>query len=141
MHAFRFLDADGGSHYVRYTFLPVTEQPRLSLQSARSRGRDYLQQGIGERVEREPVRFTLELQIAGPGDRTDDPSSEWPRERRRVAAGTLELDGLETESETRGDVLVFDPTRVADGIELSDDPVLRFRHEAYSESIARRMRA
>ena len=35
-------------------------------------------------------------------------------------------------------MLVFDPTRVTDGIELSDDPVLRFRHDAYAESIARR---
>ncbi len=26
-------------------------------------------------------------------------------------------------------MLVFDPTRVIDGIELSDDPVLRFRHD------------
>ena len=35
-------------------------------------------------------------------------------------------------------MLVFDPTRVTDGIELSDDPVLRFRPGAYSESVARR---
>jgi catalase len=31
-----------------------------------------------------------------------------------------------------------DPTRVTDGIELSADPVLRFRPEAYSESVNRR---
>ena len=53
-------------------------------------------------------------------------------------AGTLEITGLETERETGGDVLVFDPTRVTDGIELSDDPVLRFRPQAYSASVARR---
>jgi len=35
-------------------------------------------------------------------------------------------------------VLVFDPSRVTDGIEGSEDPVLRFRPEAYSESIKRR---
>jgi catalase len=33
---------------------------------------------------------------------------------------------------------VFDPTRVVDGIELPDDPVLHFRRSAYSESIVRR---
>ena len=33
---------------------------------------------------------------------------------------------------------VFDPSRVTDGIECSDDPVLRFRPRAYSESIRRR---
>ena len=56
----------------------------------------------------------------------------------RGAAGVLELTGQETGRETGGDVLVFDPTRVTDGIECSDDPVLLFRPKAYSESVARR---
>jgi catalase len=50
----------------------------------------------------------------------------------------LEITALETERETGGDVLVFDPGRVTDGIELSGDPVLRFRPKAYSDSVARR---
>ena len=57
---------------------------------------------------------------------------------RRSTAGTLELTELDTERETGDDVLVFDPTRVTDGIELSDDPILRFRRDAYSVSIERR---
>jgi catalase len=83
----------------------------------------------------------LELQIAEPGDKVDDPASVWPKSRRRVSAGTLEITGLETERETGGDVLVFDPGRVVDGIELSDDPVLRYRPAAYSDSVARRTEA
>ena len=35
---------------------------------------------------------------------------------------------------------VFDPTRVVDGIELSDDPILRYRPSAYTESVSRRMK-
>ena len=35
-------------------------------------------------------------------------------------------------------MLVFDPVRVVDGIELSDDPILRFRPDAYAESVQRR---
>jgi catalase len=58
-----------------------------------------------------------------------------------VIAGTLELTGLDTERETGTDVLVFDPVRVTEGIELSDDPILRFRERAYSASVARRMPA
>jgi catalase len=138
LHAYRFIDPDGGSRYVRYTFIPEAGDTRIGGREAKARGPDYLQEDIRERVERGPVRFTLELQIAAPGDPVNDPSAAWPRERQRVNAGTLELTGLETERETDGDVLVFDPTRVTDGIELSDDPVLRYRQQAYSESVARR---
>ena len=35
-------------------------------------------------------------------------------------------------------MLVFDPTRVVDGIELSEDPILRFRRHAYAVSVERR---
>ena len=81
----------------------------------------------------------MELQVAGPGDKVDDPSAVWPDERERVNAGTLELTELETGRETGGDVLVFDPTRVTDGIELSDDPILNYRPPAYSVSVERRI--
>lgn len=138
IHAFRFLEADGGARYVRYTFVPDAGDQRISLREARRRGRDYLQREIRERLARGPIRFTLELQIALPGDSVDDPSAVWPSDRERVRAGTLVLTELETGRETGSDVLVFDPTRVTDGIELSDDPVLRFRQHAYTESVARR---
>jgi len=138
IHAFRWLDADGGSRFVRYTLLPETEEPRLRPRAARARGRDYLRTEIAERVHRGPVRFTLEVQIAESGDRTDDPTTAWPSSRRRVRVGTFEITALETERETGGDILVFDPTRVVDGIELSDDQVLHFREQAYSESVKRR---
>jgi len=141
IHAYRFLDAEGGSRYVRYTLVPEAADVRLSTRAARRHGRDYLQEEIRERVAGGPARFTLELQIAAPGDNVDDPASVWPGDRQRVRAGTLELTGLEAERETGGDVLVFDPTRVIDGIELPNDPVLRFRAAAYSDSVAHRMPA
>jgi len=138
VHAYRFVDAGGDGRYVRYTWLPENEEPRLNPVQARRLGRDYLNQEIRARVARGPIRFTLQLQLAEAGDPVDDPHARWPGERRRVNAGTLEITALETERETDGDVLVFDPSRVTRGIELSDDPVLRFRPSAYSESVARR---
>jgi catalase len=139
VHAYRFLDADGGSRYVRYTIVPEISAPALSAREAKRRGRDYLQQEIRQRVRNATVRFTLELQIAASGDAVNDPASVWPKDRRRVTAGTLEISALETERETGNDVLVFDPTRVVDGIECSEDPVLKFRRRAYSDSVARRI--
>jgi catalase len=138
VHAYRWIDLEGNSRYVRYTLLPDAAERSLAPWQARRRGRDYLQEEIRARLTRGPVRFQLELQIAAPGDPVEDPTATWPKERETVLAGTLELTGLETERETHGDVLVFDPVRVTDGIELSDDPVLRFREHAYSASVARR---
>jgi catalase len=138
VHAYKWIDADGGERYVRYHWLPETEEPPLSQEEAKSRGRDYLQEEIAERLGRGAVRFTLELTIAAPGDKVDDPSAVWPDEREKVAAGTLELTELETDREKGDDVLVFDPVRVTDGIELSDDPILRYRSPAYSVSVEQR---
>jgi catalase len=132
LHAFKWIGADGSERFVRYTWRPQQGG------GERRRDPDYLQTELRERLQGGPIRFTLEVQVAQPGDPVDDPSAAWPASRRRVDVGTLEVTGLELERETGGDVLVFDPTRVVDGIELSDDPVLRFRSAAYSASVARR---
>jgi catalase len=139
LHAYKWLDADGGERWVRYHWVPEAGEASLKKDEAEERGPDYLQDEIRDRLAREPVRFTLEVQMAGDGDKVHDPTAVWPEDRERVAVGTLEVTGLETERETGGDVVVFDPGRVTDGIELSDDPILRFRSPAYSVSVERRM--
>ncbi len=141
VHAYRFVDAEGRSRYVRYTLVPELPVSHLAPWAARRLGRDYLQEDIRRRVADGSVRFTVELQVALPGDEVDDPYVQWPKDRERVTAGTIELTGLDTDRESGDDILVFDPTRVVDGIELSDDPVLRFRPEAYSGSVAARTHA
>jgi hypothetical protein len=114
------------------------QEPYIGWRAARRRGRDYLREELREQSAAGPVRLTLEGQIGGPGDPVDDPSREWPAWRRRVTVGTFEITGPEMEREQGRDVLVFDPTRVTPGIELSDDPVRRFRSPAYRESVGRR---
>jgi catalase len=139
LHAFRWVDASGNARHVRYSWLPVEGEATISSEEARSRPPDYLQRDLVERLSSgSPIRFTLELQIAADGDPVDDPRLEWPQDRERVVAGNLELTELDTHRERDGDVLVFDPTRVTDGIELTDDPILRFRPAAYSVSVERR---
>ena len=135
VHAYGLLNATDDCRYVRYTLVPEAGAHRLRPLSARRKGRDYLEEEIRARLQRAPVRFTLSLQLAAAGDPTDDPSRYWAADRERVDAGKLELTGLDTERETGDDVLVFDPTRVTDGIELSGDPVLRYRADAYAASV------
>lgn len=138
IHAFRWIAADGAERWVRYSFRPDAGEAGLSDEQARERGADYLQSEIRERLESGPVEFTLEVSIAEDGDDPDDPTEPWPDDRRRVTVGTLTIDGLDDSRERDGDVLVFDPTRVTDGIELSGDEILRIRPEAYAVSVERR---
>jgi catalase len=135
IHSFRWTGPGGAPRWVRYRFEPEAGKRSLSGEEARARGRDYLQEDLLARGE---IAFRLVVVIAEEGDAVDDPTVAWPDERERVEVGRLVLDGPETEREREGDILVFDPTRVTDGIELSDDPILLFRPRAYSVSVERR---
>jgi catalase len=138
IHAFRWVSADGAARSVRFSWEPEAGEATLSPEEARERGRDYLREEIRERVAREPVTFRLVVRIAEEGDPIDDPTAAWPEERERVEVGRLEVTRPDSDRERDGDVLVFDPTRVTDGIELSGDPILSFRPRAYSVSVERR---
>ena len=73
-----------------------------------------------------------------PDDAVDDPTAVWPEGRTRVRIARLEVTGLAFDRERDGDILVFDPIRVTDGVELSGDKLLQARSDAYAESVLRR---
>jgi catalase len=135
IHSYRWVDGGGGSRFVRYRWEPEAGEQTLSPEDAKALGRDYLQEEILARGE---SAFRLQVIVATEEDAVDDPTVAWPEEREHVEVGRLVLDGPEPERERDGAVLVFDPTRVTDGIELSDDAILRFRGPAYSVSVERR---
>jgi catalase len=135
IHSFRWTAPDGTERWVRYRFEPEEGERTLPGEEAKSRGRDYLQEDV---LARDSTAFRMVVVIATDEDAIDDPTAAWPDERERVEVGRLELTGPETEREQGGDILVFDPTRVTDGIDLSDDQILRFRPRAYSASVTRR---
>ena len=137
IHSYRWTGPDGRSRWVRYRLEPEAGESTLAPEQAKARGRDYLQEEV---VARGESAFRLSVVIAGEADAVHDPTLAWPDERERVDAGRLLLTGPETERERDGDVLVFDPTRVTEGIELSDDAILRFRPRAYAVSVERRIR-
>jgi catalase len=138
IHAFKWVNADGEEQYVRYTWLPEAGDQTISQGKAKEAGADYLQEEMRERLSRGPARFMLQLQLAAEGDETDDPRKNWPDDRPKVIAGTLEITELDPIPEQGGDIVVFDPMRLTDGIEPSDDPILAYRPRAYSVSAERR---
>ncbi|MBA2505163.1 MAG: catalase family peroxidase [Thermoleophilaceae bacterium] len=138
IHAFRWIGAGGAETLVRYRWEPEAGIGSIAEEESRGRSRDYLGEELLERVAAAPVAFTLHVQIGEEGDPADDPTAAWPDERESREVGRLELTGADTARERDGDVLVFDPTRLTAGIELTGDQIVRARSHAYSVSVERR---
>jgi catalase len=134
LHAYRWVDAHAGHRFVRYHWLPQAGEQFLSSSAARTYSADFLTDEMKSRLAAGPVRFDLQVQIAGAKDSTTDPSAPWAS-TDTIAAGTLEITEPDSDRESSGHIVVFDPMRVTDGIEPSDDPVLHFRSHAYSVSV------
>jgi catalase len=138
IHAYGWLDAEGNRTWVRYTFRPVaTEADRLPQQPT---GPDRLSQEMAARLARGPVTHEVWVQVAGEGHDPHSAVSVWSG-ARELLAGRIEVTAEVPDPEGgpgTSTPTVFDPTRVVDGIELSDDPILRYREGAYTESVSRR---
>ena len=134
LHAFRWVAADGSARFVRYHLLPLAGEQVVPPDVAKTKGANFLVEEFDQRLAAQPVRFDFQVQVAADGDSTVDPSKPW-HSTRTVTVGSLEITGIDTEREHGGDIVVFDPMRVTDGIEPSGDPVLRFRTLAYSASV------
>lgn len=138
-HAFKLIDADGAGTWVRYRWRPEAGEQRLPDDEARERGRDYLSAELAERLRDAPAAFDLLFQLAAQGDPLDDPTTVWPDDRELVVAGRLEITGIVDDPEGGDHIHVFDPLRIVDGIEPSDDPILHARPKAYSVSAYARL--
>jgi len=139
-HAFRFTAADGSSRFGRYRFVPEAGESILSPDDAGKRSPTFLREELEGRLRTGPVAFRLVLQLAAPGDPTDDVTALWPADRPLVELGRLEVTSISPTSAADERRLIFDPTNTTDGIDLSDDPILPARSAAYSISYDRRSR-
>jgi catalase len=135
IHAYGWVAADGTRTWVRYIFRPVaTRADRLDREFS---GPDRLADEMAARLARGPVTHEVWVQVAGDGHDPHRATSVW-KGSRELLAGRIEVTAELPDPEVGGAPTVFDPSRVVDGIELSDDPILRYRPAAYSESVARR---
>lgn len=138
IHAFRFVAANGSARYGRYRWVPDQGVASLTPEEASALERDYLREDLLERLANEPASFSLRIQLAGEGDDPSDPTAEWPENRENIVAGHLEITGPVEDQQRDCEGLLFDPTRLCDGIEASEDLVLNARPLAYAVSSKRR---
>jgi catalase len=138
VHAFMFHNSNGQTCAGRYAWIP-TATPRYLTDSEISEATpDYLAGELADRLVDGTVEFSLTLQIANPGDPTNDANAMWPADRPMITLGTLHLDRGSDNSAIAEQGLFFDPVRLVDGITLSDDPLLIGRTRTYPLSLGRR---
>ena len=138
-HTFFLVNDAGERNPVRFRWIPEAGEERLEDDDAKARGANYLYDDLPERLAGDgTIAFGLRFQRPAAGDPLDDPTALWPDDRELVEAGRLEITGIVDDPERDDHIDVFDPLRVTDGVEPSDDPILHARHSAYSVSAYRR---
>ncbi len=138
LDSFVFTDSAGTDHVVRWSLLPAAQPVAVSQEELAKRGPDFLEHEITERVRGGPLRWTMAVTVANPGDPTADPSKAWPDDRRTIEVGTLVVQQIEAEPDGPCRDINFDPTVLPAGIRTSDDPFPAARSSAYAKSYDRR---
>lgn len=139
--AFKFTAADGSSRFGRYRIVPVAGSEYLDDTAAAAKGADFLFDELRLRVAKEPVKFDIVVQLAEPGDVTDDATVRWPETRKQLKFGTIVLSNVAAESDSERRRIIFDPIPRVDGIEASADPLFNPRADLYLFSGRRRRAA
>jgi catalase len=137
--AFILVNKAGKKQAVRYIMSPG-KVVHLTPAEAGKKAPNFLFDEVQKRVKQQPVVFHLKAQLAEAGDQTKDPTQPWPDTRKIVDLGTLTIEKVALDSQAAQKKLLFMPTSLTDGIELSDDPLPTVRAAAYGESFARRSR-
>ena len=136
--AFVFVDAAGKRQPFRFQVVPAEGAEHLSAADAAKQAPDFLMDELPARLAKGPVRFRLMAQLANPGDQTKDPTQPWPADRRMVELGAITLTKAAADSAAAEKPLLFLPSNLTPGIEVSDDPLIDARDQAYAVSFGRR---
>jgi catalase len=137
VHTFYLTNAKGERQGVRWKAEPVGGFKGLSDDDAKAKGADFYAKELNDQFAKGPVEYNLFAVLGQPGDQDDDPTSEWPADRKSVKVGTISITGLENAEAC--DVGIFDPNQLADGIEPSpNDKILPMRSQDYAVSFGRR---
>jgi catalase len=137
VHTFYLTNAKGERQGVKWKAEPVGGFVGLSDKDAEAKGADFYAKELDEQFAKGPIAFNLFAVLGQPGDQDDDPTAEWPADRKSVKVGTFSFSGLEPAATC--DAGIFDPNVLASGIEPSaNDKILPMRSQDYAVSFGRR---
>ncbi|MCB8879843.1 catalase family peroxidase [Acidisoma cellulosilytica] len=134
LNAFRFIDAGGDRHLVRWSMQPTVPLDPVPVAELAKLGPNYLQNDLSQRLTKGPLTWHLIVTLAAPGDPSNDATKAWPTDRTHVVVGTLTVNQTQPEANGPCRDLNYDPTILPTGIQISDDPLLPARSAAYAKS-------
>jgi catalase len=134
LDAFRFVDAGGNSHLVRWS-MKVTIQPTpVSHDALAGMGSNFLELDLNNRLAEGPLTWHLIVTFAAREDPSNDATKAWPSGRQEIDVETLVVENAVAEADGPCRHLNYDPTILPAGIAVSDDPLLPARSAAYAKS-------
>lgn len=139
IHTFKFINRANKVTLVRWRFIPRDGVKRLTDAELKTMPHSFLEQALIERTKRGPARWDMVAALGKPGDSVDNPTLEWPANRKQVKLGTLTISSATPQKGAECEKINFDPLVMSDGIEPTNDPILLFRSPAYAISFAKRM--
>ncbi len=139
VNSFVFTNRQGQKQHARWTFEPVAGRIGLTPEERTAKGPAFLEAELRERVARGPAEWRVLLQLPRAGDPLNDAVTAWPADRQTVEVGRLRIMGVQAAGQPGAcEGQMFNPALLPAGIDLSDDPILAIRAEAYAVSLSRR---
>lgn len=140
VHTFKFVDAKGTEHPVRWRFVPRDGTKEMTAAEMKAAPRDFLEKNLIERTAKAPAKWDMIVYVGESGDPQDNPTLAWPESRKHFKAGTLTITQATVQQKGKScEPINFDPLVMSDGIRPTDDPILLFRSPAYAVSFGKRL--
>ncbi len=137
VNAFAVTNARKVHRFVRYRFAPDGGDVVLTAEQLATKGPDYLQTELPERLGKSPIRFTWFAQVAGESDTVEDPSVAWPESREMVKLGVITVTRMTADPVATAKGTMFSPLNIPMTIRPAD-PMLGVRQAAYPLSFEHR---
>jgi catalase len=134
LNAFRFIDATGNSHLVRWSMKPTIPPVSVPHDALAKLEPNFLESDLNARLAQGPLIWHFIVTLAVPDDPSNDATKAWPSGRQEIDAGTLTVQKAEAEADGPCRDINYDPTILPVGIGVSDDPLLPARSAAYARS-------
>jgi len=138
VNAFRFVNAAGQSAHARLRLHPVAGEQYIPDAELAALTPNHRFEAFHAVLAQGPCEYRFIAEVANPDDPINDASVTWPAERPKLTLGILSIARKIADSDAVQRRLIFDPTHLVDGIELSSDPLPALRSRAYGVSYRQR---